>query len=502
MSILSKYVDKRIDNYFTDRSIDFHSGLPVIYDKDYIQDCYKLYYNTTDTSQLLYFFKTHYPHYSYFPTNPFYRIADSKMPIIHYPLANLISKTMVNLLFSDIPKISASNDTYSNTLQQILDDNDFDSLLSTAAEYESYSGAVAFKPVLDPTMSNHVILQVYPKEDVDVIKKYGRVTEIIFKDYYSSGKEKYILYTICGKGYIDYHLKKENNKAVLQDVSIDALPETKGLHKVNFYNTDGTPYDRLTAIYKENKADAKSDYANILDDFASLDEVYSCLINFIRRSKIKTYLPENTLKQDPTTGDKIIPTDYDTDNVILYDNNPEGTEQKIQRDIVDINNSIQGYISSFNNILLNALMTTGLSPATVGLDISGANASAEAINIRERASLRTRSEKLHRWKRALTDLSILCLDFDNITISQGNIYVSEYNDDINIEFAEYESPSFDRQVESLGTALDHNLIDLHTALSLLYPKKTVEEINTMERNINSQFPDTEDIENNEIYSNT
>lgn len=497
MGLISNYVDGRIGKYLNARAIDFHHGLPVILDKDYIEDCYRIFYEAEDTSQLAYFFRTRYPHFQYIPTNNFYRVADSRMPLLHYPLATLITKTMTNLLFSDDPDISADSDADTDRLNSILDDNDFPQLLNKACEYESYSGAVGFKPVLDPSVSEHVILQAYPKESMDVIEKYGRPTEIIFKDYYEKDGSKYILYTICGIGYIDYRLKSDRSGNET-DVPLTDLEETSDLRRIDIFNPDGTKYDKITAVYKENKTGAKSDYANILDDFCALDEVYSCLINFIRRSKIKTYLPENALKQDIRTGDKIIPNDYDTDNIILYDSNPEGTDQKIQRDIVDINNSVQGYITSFNNILLNALMTTGLSPASVGLDISGANASAEAINIRERSSLRTRSEKLKRWDKALRDLGMLCLNFDGMKGSNGKAYANGYDGGIHVQFAEYESPSFDQQVNSLGNALDHQLIDLNTALTMLYPKKTPDEIQAMQDAIEKQFPDADDIVDSEL----
>lgn len=505
-NIFNKWVDNRIEKVLDAKNLNVSEGMNIMMDEDYLMRQNKAFY-MADTPELLRFFATNRPKNQIGTNNLFYRVVNGNIPVLHYPLANIITKTMVNLLFNHNPIIEVKSKSkkrskeLTDKLDNILEENNFSELLQKAAEYESYSGAVAFKPILDSEFSDNPILMIYPKEDVDVVKKYDRITEIIFKDYYEVEKDRYVLYTICGMGYIDYALYKINSGNKLKEVSLATLPETAELKRLNFYNNDGTPYNKLMAVYKENKADGRSDYYNLTDDFAAIDEIYSNMINFIRKSKIKTYLPENTLKFDVNGGRKIIPNDYDTDNIILYDSNPEGTKQDVVRDTIDINASIQGYKDAFNNVLLNALSTAGLSPCSVGLDMAGANSSGLALNIRERVSLRTRSEKIKRWKASLEQLSALLLSLSDFTSAQEGLFINEMDEPIEVSFQEYESPTYSEQVTVLSDALNNNLIDLESALKLLYPDKEDKEIELMMIAIEGQLPDEEDIVNEELNNN-
>lgn len=501
-NLFNKWVDNRIEKALNAKNLNISEGVNIMIDEEYVKARNKVFYEA-DTPELLRFFKTKRPKNQMGSNNLFYNVVNGNTPVVHYPLANIITKTMVNLVFNHDPQITVNSKSkkrskeLTDKLNKIYDENNFSDLLQRAAEYESYSGAVAFKPILDSNFSDLPILMIYPKEDVEVVKKYDRVTEILFKDYYEKEKDHYILYTICGKGYIDYKLYKVNGNKP-KEVSLDELEETEGLKRLDFFNNDGTPYEGLMAVYKENKAGGKSDYHNLTDDFAAIDEIYSNMINFIRKSKIKTYLPENTLEFNANTGKKVIPNEYDTDNIILYDSNPEGTKQEIQRDIVDVNASVQGYKDAFNNVLLNALSTAGLSPCSVGLDLAGANSSGLALNIRERVSLRTRSEKIKRWKASLEELSALLLSLTDFTSSQEGLFINEFDEPIEVTFQEYESPTYSEQVTVLSEALNNNLIDLESALRILYPEKDDKAIELMMVTIEGQLPDEEDIVDKEL----
>lgn len=501
MGLISGYINKVVDKRLNQLINGDINGGSILFDKNYSLEQNKVLYRG-DTSEILRWYKTHRPRNAMYTTNLFWRVVTGNAPIQHYPLANIITKTMVNLLFSDNPRVEALSGNLARdkklnaTLDDILKENEFGDLLQRSVELESYSGVVAYKFVMDPDFSDNPIIQAYPKEDIEVIKQYDRLSEIIFKDYYEVKDNKYVLWTICGRGYIDYKLFRDGKK--LEEVSVDTLDETRGLSRLEIMNSDGTPYKDILAIYKENKAGGLSDYNNLYDDFAALDEIYSNMIDFIRKSRIKTYIPETLLDQDVQTGKRSQRNEYDSSDIVLHDSNPAGTTQEVKRDIVDINNSIQGYKDAFNNTLLNALSTAGLSPCSIGLDIAGANSSALALNIRERVSLRTRSEKQKRWTEALEKLAKLLLSLSGAKVVEGKMYLNTYDKDIKVTFPEYETPSFSEQVATLSQALDANLIDLESALKMLYPDKSDEEIELMRFMIEGQLPDEEEIVNREL----
>lgn len=494
MGFINNYIDKRIEAYIlnADHQIDLSQ-------RSFSDDEYDLIQNriwfSANKDILLRFYKASAPINRLYPIQDFYRLTPGNIPIVHYPLADMITKTMVNLIFSEKPTITISKENSNNIneditkiVNDIYDDNDFEPLLQKAAELESYSGAVAFKPVLDPEFSEYPILIPYPKEDIELVKKYNRINAIIFKDYYAKDKDKFILYTECGRGYIDYRLMKVKDggsKPTL--VSLDTLEETSGLKRLDFKTPDGQPVKMMMAVYKENKTSAKSDYNGIIDDFQALDEVYSNMMNFIRKSKVHVYIPENMCEKDEK-GNTIKPRDYYSDYTILYDSNPEGTNQEAKRDVIDIQNTIKGYIDTFNEILKHAVLTTGLSTASIGYDISGANASGEALSIREKVSMRTRSEKIHRWDEALKELTKLVLALHSNRVVNEYVIIDDTSKyDVLVAFAEYEKPTFDGIVQSLSVAREANLIDLDTSLEMLWgDEKTPEEIQLMKLNIQEE----------------
>lgn len=491
MGLIQDYVDKRVANFFD--NIDLKTKITG---KIYNDDLYELQENRiwykANKDTLLRFYKTTRRVNQLYPIQDFYRLTPGNIPIQHYPLADMITKTMVNLVFSEKPTIAFEtgnqqrDEELNKILEEIYDDNNISSLIQNAAELESYSGAVAFKPVLDPDFSDYPIIMAYPKEDFEVIKKYNRIQGIIFKDYYKKDKKEYVLYTECGIGYITYKLyeMEKNSQEGKDEVPLSTLPETKGLKPLKFRTSDGKPLRQLLAVYKENKTNATSDYSGIIDDFQALDEIYTNMVNYIRKSKVKVYMPENMCKKNEK-GETIVPFDYDSDYTILYDNNPEGTSQEAKRDVIDIQNTIVGYREAFNEVLKHAVLNTGLSLSSIGYDISGANASGEALAIREKVSMRTRSEKIRRWDEALQSLTRLVVALQSYTVVGDAIHIENMFDyNVLVSFAEYEEPTMDAIVEVLANTLEAGLIDRETALHRLWDDEySNEEIEIMLKNI-------------------
>jgi len=456
--------------------------LAVYIDQEWYQKLFKVLY-IGNMDNIIRFFKTVLPRkYPFIRLNYFWRIQHPKLNMLHYDLPNIVSKTMANVLFSNPPSIKLSDETSTKELADILNENQFDSLLQKSAEYESYSGKIAFKPIIDKSFSQYPLLMVYPSEDFEVIKRYDKPYEIIFRDIYDKGNNaRYVLFTHCKRGKIEYKLFSGNSDANMKEVPLDTIDETSGLQDITFYYENGKAYDKIPCLYKENNGNGISDYMHIVDDCSAIDEVYTNLVDFIRKARIKTYIPESFLKED-TKGNRLLSTDYDTDEMVLYDALPEGTTQEAKRDVVKLDDSIQGYKDAFNNILARTLSTVGLSPATIGMhDDSGSNESALALSIREGTTLRTREAKIKKWNQTLKDMAILLLQLYKCNIgNDGAVYLKEYDaNDIEIIFPKYESGSYLERVQTLKEALDAGLISKELALKDLYPAlsdKSIEDL--------------------------
>ena len=431
-------------------------------------------------------------------TYDFYNVinknATYKLPVQHFPMADMITQAKVNLVFSEKPNITVQTGNIkrdavlSDILSGIYADNGDSVLWNTAAEYKSYSGGVACKIVLDREYSETPIIVLYPAEDVILGYKYKRIDSITFLDTYCIDDTEYTLHSIYKSGSISYVLYKGTAKAA-NIVDLSTVPELSGLSDMVLYDASGDISKHMLAVYIPNNTGSYSDYAGCIDDFQALDEVYSNMMNYIRKSKVKTYFPENMCQKDDL-GNSIIPNDYDSDNIILYDSNPNDLRQETKRDIVDIQNTINGYILTMKQIIENTAKTTGLSMTTLGYaDGAGANASAEALNIRETVSMRTRSKLIHDWDAGIKELSTMLLYINDADINSSSITLDNIAiDNIGVDFAEYEKPTWDGIVQSLGEALDAKLIDRRTALEKLWgDDKTPEELDVMMELIDNEI---------------
>ena len=342
-----------------------------------------------DSHKLEEFYKTHFAHRIYNGYH-FWRVVNTDMPRHHYPLPKAISNAMGSLLFSNNPEIIVEtgdkdrNETYQEIIDEINDVNDILSLLQHAASLQSYSGSVALRINIDTTLTDVPLISIYPKEQYYEHKKYGQTIYIDFYDDYNDG---YRLISRYGRGYISYRLLKNDTQ-----VSLDSHPQTQGLKDVAF-RTRGTDelLNMIFAVCVPNKADSKSDYDGLISSFQAMDEAYSSFVSYIRDTKTNTFITEDIAPKG-SEGDIKRLNKFDNTIVILDNMNPAEGNTVINRDTVEVN--IVGYRQSFETIREAILTTVGVSPGTLGIEFAGANTSGEALNIRERASARTRAEKL------------------------------------------------------------------------------------------------------------
>lgn len=347
---------------------------------------YKIWYDA-NPRRIEHFYKTNFHQYLY-PQNEFWRVINTNMPKAHYPLASTISNAFGTLLFSDRPKFSVDagsvnrNKKYSERLAEITDMNDMLSLLQESAKLQSYSGLVALKLNIDRTLADVPLITAYPKERVEVHKKYNQVIYIDFIDYYSD----FIVISRYGRGYINYTVTDLSRKRI----DGEGIKQQLGLVDVAFADMEGNLLPIIFAEIVPNKAGSKSDYDGLISMFHALDETYSSFINYIRKTKPNTFVTEDLI---PKGADgKPLPFN-EFDNIVTKLDAVPGSEQSmIERETIKL--EIQGFRDALETTREMILTKINLSPATLGLPSGGARESSMALNIRERASFRARSEKL------------------------------------------------------------------------------------------------------------
>lgn len=358
-------------------------------------------------------------------------------------------------------------------LDEILDANDILVLLQTAAAFQSYSGSVGLKLNYDPTISNEPLITLYPKERTEVHKKYGKIIYIDFIDEYDGG---YKLISRYGLGYINYMLFRDDKR-----VSVDLLNETAGLEDVAFFDKEGNILPVMFGTIVNNRGTLNdSDYKGLIDTFHALDEAYSALNNYIRKTKPNIFITEDIAPKD-ANGRALPFNEFDSIITILDQSfNTDGSSNtKIDRETIKI--EVQGYIDTIHKYRMIALETIGLSPATLGIDSAGANQSGEALNIRERASGRLRGEKLANWKEQLDTFfySVIIFDYainNAINYSDG-IYTVELEHDFVVisNFGEYIEQSLSDRSETYIKLYEKGMISVDFAITQIFGEELSEE---------------------------
>ena len=149
--------------------------------------------------------------------------------------------------------------------------------------------------------------------------------------------------------------------------------------------------------------------------------------------------------------------------------------------------------------LVGAVTHVLVNDPTMGYDISGANSSALALNIRERMTLHTRESKLQSWTVCLQEI-VKMLFIYAFMMQKSDKYVVpdvDYIDSI-ITFAEYGRDETEL-VDDLIKRLDAQLIDIYSAYEELYPDKTEEERKAMIELALNLIPEIPEV-SNEDYS--
>lgn len=474
MGFINNFINKRINEYINkelETAVD--PSAVIIKDETFDELENRIWYEAKSASELETFYKTNFKVGSIAAdTRLFYRKVKGKSPRVHVPVSKTITETVVNLVFSESPVLTVEtknqkkNKELNKEIQETLVENNSEDLFKQVAAMVSYSGACGVKLTLDSEISDRVIAQAYPKEDIIVERRYGRVVCIKFKDYFNDG---YVLYTVDKPGIRSFELFQNGKPAKLSE-----LEETKNLHEWYLVNAKGEAMNSLMSVYVEN-INGKSDYDGCIDLFHLLDEIKSAMTHIQRSLKPKRGIPSSLCEIDRESGKAVIPDDWDREETIIEVQDPE-SQIKSLNEMSFASPDFSSYQELYDRTFKDILNKVSLSESTLGNNDGGSDASSLALNIREKSSLRKRASLILKYDRALRELTRLILVLNNAKLSNNTLISDDFKDyDYFVSFSEYNSPSFDQIVESLAKALDAGLISQREAIRELYKGDMSEE---------------------------
>ena len=318
-------------------------------------------------------------------------------------------------------------------------------------------GDGAIKLSFDEKISSFPILEWYSGDKVDFVYKRGRLIELVFKTYYQKDGKTYLLKEHYGYGYVNYELLDGNNKVLL-----NILDETKELKNLTF---DKSVMWAVSFIIDENAkfpGRGASKFDGKYDIFDSLDEIISQWIEAIRLGKAIRYIPECLCPRDPYTGETLPSNPYDNQYIRTDSDMSENSKNQIQVEQSEIQS--EKYLQSYITYLGMSIQGI-ISSSTLGIDvkkIQDANASYERQM--EKTTLYTRQGIIDALREFIPKVINTSLKMFN----QLNDGIPGDDIDFDISFGEYDSPSFDSQIDTITKAKNGGIMSIETSVDELY----------------------------------
>ncbi len=375
---------------------------------------------------------------------------------IHVGLPGLTVRTLVSVVMPDMGEFEFTDKKQETEWKEISKEKSFKfkKKVESALKDTLYIGDGAFKVSINTELSQHPILEWYPGDRVEFVRKHDQIREVVFKTPYKENGRVYVLNERYGYGYIINELYYDNK---LVDNAL--LSVTKDLVDVEFDKTImlAVPFQ----IYDSAKYEGRggSIFDGKLDSYDSFDEIWSQWMDALRAGRAKTYVPECLIPHNPMTGEIIKPNPFDNRYLSADGDMREGQKNQIMTDQPTIPHD--SYLASYITALDLCLQGI-ISPSTLGIDVKKLD-NADAQREKEKTTLYTRNAIVGALQEALPCVVGICINADHILHAKP---IEEI--EVNIPFGEYANPSFESQVETVGKAKTQGIMSIEMCVEELY----------------------------------
>ena len=485
---------------------------------------YDVWYDGDGDELLNFYTRENYIGFNYEPfymrnkKNYFWAISSTEAQIkrTHSGQPRNIVDTLVNIM--PFPLISAGEDT--KKLQAVVKESGLEQVYKDEQlPLTLVEGWGCWKINWDKDVSDYPSVEYVSAENVDFIYKNGKIIGIVFKNYYTSDKKRYLLLetrsiewkpnsaaaegsegervlVITNELYeLPTNTAAGDDDTLLKKVDLKSVSELESVEE----RIEIGPFDKLFAVpcillgnTSRQWGYGRSIFTGKIDLFDDLDQALSQSSNAVRLSTPIEYIDEEYLERDKNGLPKK-PKAYDRKYVMMKgQKNGDGvsTGQPVQ--ITQPSVEFSRYSDHAVQILLQILNGI-LSPATLGIDIAKKD-NAAAQREKEKVTIFTRNALINgeeRILRSLMEQMLMAKEF----MDTGAVSVHSY--DISVKFNEFADDSFENKLEALGKAYDMEEISTDMYLNKLYGDTLSDE----ERAAEKEFLESARQARTEAYSN-
>lgn len=388
---------------------------------------------------------------------------------IHTGLPALIVDTLANIVVTSINDFDFGNKPDEDIWNEIVRENTLQKKYTMAVKDTLSIGDGAFKVTFDKQVSEYPIIEFYPGDEIEINRIRGRVNEVVFKTVYDYNGKKYMLYETYGYGYIKYKLMHDN-----KEVPMDGIPQTRTLQNVAFSayteDKDGNMLNRgdymlavPVMVFESSKwrGRGQSIFDKKTDAFDSFDEAWSQWMDALRAGRSKEYIPECFIPRNPTDGTMMKPNAFDNRYIKTDSDMSEGGKNEIalRQPAIPHESYLSTYITALDLCLQGII-----SPSTLGIDVKKLD-NAEAQREKEKTTLYTRDAIIDALTEDLKTLAIVSIRGYRELITP-DAPVQDVK--VEVSFAEYNNPSFESQIETIGKGKQQGIMSIEACVEELY----------------------------------
>jgi A118 family predicted phage portal protein len=348
---------------------------------------------------------------------------------LHMPLPADIASTSANLLFGDMPRITAEDTATQDRLEQLLDQARVQHVLLSAAEQSSAVTGVYLRTLWDrETVPDRPILDVVQADQAVPVFRWGQLAEVTFWRELPSEDAGTVWRHMEHHqiGTISHALYQGTADTVGRAVPLTEHAETAAL--VDSLGPDGVSIDTgikyLTASYVPNMLPSRlqrgsslgrSDFDQLHGVFASLDDTWTSWMRDLRLGRARLVVPEGYLTNlGPGQG-----AAFDADREIYSALKIPPTEAGAGITVTQFDIRVEEHARTVEALIRQAAQTAGYSPQSLGLDSEGEAVTATEVDSRTQRSMITRARKAGYWRYGLADILTAMLALDAVHFGSG-----------------------------------------------------------------------------------
>lgn len=377
-------------------------------------------------------------------------------------LPKLIVDVISNMVTRDLNNI-ITDDKYQNLIDETLKENEFKKMINNALKQAISQGDGVFTFVIDREISQYPILQFYPAKQVKYKKRYGRIIEITTTDKIKYNTHNYFLKTDYGFGYRKYRLVDSYGKDCSNLLGIieetEFLQDDYDLPKNLILAVPFFPIG-YSSIYNNR---GKSIYEGKDNIYFALDEIVSNWVSAIRKSQAYKTIDKKSIPINPETGEPIYSSN-DFDNIFIEVDTPRSENNHVAPiNIYQPEIPSDNYKSAYS-VFLELALSGDMSASDLGIDSDKINANAKSEKERKQSTFYLRNMILESLEETIKKIIYTIVNIQNLWDGNNNLL----DVDVEVNFSDYSSPSWEIQVATLISMYKAGIISLESLLEELY----------------------------------